>query len=139
MNTQALLARACEHTKNPFFLCIAAIINKVRRTKTFDNGAKGTPKNVRDGKLCTILPAGIIAVGSLKIQGPLWCVWHGWPLSRQGRNKRKEHRRQTIRARGDDPTTQPLSWLWVGIMVQYKEKAGRSWVEGWMEEGATRT
>ena len=31
------------------------------------------------------------------------------------------------------PTTQPLSWLWVRIMVQYKEKAGHSWVEGRME------
>lgn len=43
------------------------------------------------------------------------------------RNKRKDRRRQTIRARGDDPParhcTLPLSCLWVHIMVQYKEAA----------------
>ena len=58
-----------------------------------------------------MIPTGIIVVGSLKIQGAVRCVVCGMattagrqPLSRRDRrNKRKDRRRQTIRARGDDP------------------------------------
>ena len=71
-----------------------------------------------------MIPTGIIVVGSLKIQGPLCCVWHGMATAAQaeGTKGRRDRGRQTIRARGDDPAAYlPLSWLWVDIMVQYKE------------------
>ena len=87
-----------------------------------------------------MIPTGIIIVGSLKIKGPLCCVWHGMATAAQaeGTKGRRDRGRQTIRARGDDRPARTARSHYPGfgytLWCNIKRRRAQS-VEGWVSGG----